>query len=246
MESKKMYLANFNLTFGAKDEPLLKWIDDFVLPALRSGIKRKLSTKAEVMFKDVEIQEVFDGELILKGLILKDTTIDIYNQYDEEEGLLEKEEHHKSAPYSVFMIYLKNHRMVLVKRQSGSPDLRLFTSTVMDILKEYRKIENARRRESGECLLPFAIIGIKGIKDERDISQALKDVKKIKKLTMKILPRNNELKSWDGLLDCLDDQIRRESNSRTMKIVINSPQSKVGVEKIIKETNGLVCCIVDI
>nr|DAP30022.1 MAG TPA: hypothetical protein [Caudoviricetes sp.] len=64
MESKKMYLANFNLTFGAKDEPLLKWIDDFVLPALRSGIKRKLSTKAEVMFKDVEIQEVFDGELI--------------------------------------------------------------------------------------------------------------------------------------------------------------------------------------
>ena len=55
---KKMYLANFNLTFGVNDEPLLDWLDEFIIPALNSGIKRELSNKSLIMFEDAKIEEV--------------------------------------------------------------------------------------------------------------------------------------------------------------------------------------------
>ena len=61
MENKSMYLANLNITFGVNDEPLLKWLDEFVLPALTSGIKREIKSKnkkepTRVLFKDVDVE----------------------------------------------------------------------------------------------------------------------------------------------------------------------------------------------
>ena len=242
---KKMYLANFNLTFGADDEPLLKQLDEFVIPALNSGIKRELSNKSLIMFEDVKIEEIEKDNLVLTGVIIKDKVVDVYNEYTEE-GLINTDKHYPSAPYSVFMIFLHNHRMVLIKRQSESPDLRLFTSSLMEILKNYRKIVNKERKVEKIPLLPYAVNGIKGIKDEKDISNALKEVKKVKKLTLKLLPRNNEWGGWDGLIDGLDEQIRKESASKTVKVVVTSPQSKPGVERILKETNGLLQTELDV
>ena len=181
---KKMYLANFNLTFGMKDEPLLNWLDEYVIPALNSGIRREMSNTT-VMFENVKVEEIEKGQLILTGVIIKDTVLDIYNQYSDESGLIDTEQHHKSAPYSVFIIFLHNHRMALVKRQSGSPDLRLFVSSLMEVLKEYRKKENKVRKEKNAPLLPYAVNGIKGIKDEKDISVALQSVGK--KVNIKII-----------------------------------------------------------
>lgn len=237
---KKMFLANFNLTFGSQEEPLLEWLDEFVIPALKDGIKRTMTNKTKVMFENVELVEISENEFILQGIIIKDKLVDIYNQYDDETGLMDTDEHYRTSPYSSFIIYLKNHRMALIKRQSESPDLRLFSSTIQYVLKEYRKKENKKRKEGEEKILPYAVVGIKGIKDEKDISKALKDVEKIRKLTMNILPRNNELDKWNGLLDSLDEQVRKESKSKNVKLIVNSPQSKAGVINIITSTTGLV------
>lgn len=237
---KKMFLANFNITFGNNEEPLLNWLDEFVIPAMNSKRVRKVSEKTSTMFENVRIVEIEKDCLVLTGIIIKNTVIDIYNQFTKEKGLIDTDEHHDSAPYSVFMIFLHNHRMALVKRQSESPDLRLFSSTFVDILKEYRKDENRKRKEENIPLLPYAINGIKGIKDEKDISKALQSVKKINKFTLKLLPRNNEWGGLDGLIDGIDEEIRKASSGKSLKIIVPSPKSKSGVEKIIKNTNGLV------
>jgi hypothetical protein len=42
------------------------------------------------------------------------------------------------------------------------------------------------------------------------------------------------------------EQIRKESGSKTVKVVVPSPQSKFGVEKILKETNGLLQTELDV
>ena len=34
MESKQMYVADINVVFGKEEEPLIRYIDDIVLPAL--------------------------------------------------------------------------------------------------------------------------------------------------------------------------------------------------------------------
>lgn len=245
METKKMYLANFNVTFGDKEESLLTWLDEFVIPALNSGIRRVVSEKLSYMFRDVEVKE-YNNELVLEGIIIKDTTLDIYNQLDEASELIDTEQHPKSSPYSVFMIFLKNHRMVLIKRQSGSPDLRSFSSTLVSVIKEYRKKENKVRKENRKELLPCMINGIKGIKDAADIKSALKDVKRIKKLTMKVLPQNNEIGGLYGIIDGLQNEVRKKSQSKTLNIVVVSPNSKSGVEEIIKNAEDLVEVSMDV
>nr|DAN97758.1 MAG TPA: protein of unknown function (DUF4747) [Caudoviricetes sp.] len=245
MENKSMYLANLNITFGVNDEPLLKWLDEFVLPALTSGIKREIKSKnkkepTRVLFKDVDVEEIENGELVLKGVIIKDTVLDIYNQLDEKEELVDDEQHPKSAPYSTFMIFLKNHRMVLVRRQAGSPDLRLFSSTLSEILKKYRKQENKRRKEENIPYLPSPIVWLKGIKTDTTIKEVLNEVSRIKNVTLILKPRNNENGGLDDLVDGLDNQILKIVCSKQLKLSINSPNSIEGVEKIIKEASPIL------
>ena len=245
MELKKMYLANFNVTFGSKEEPLLTWLDELVIPAMNSGYKREVSEKLSYLFQNVQVSE-YNNELVLEGIIIKDKTVDIYNQLDEKSSLIDTNQHLNTAPYSAFMIFLKNHRMVLVKRQSESPDLRSFSATLINSIKEYRREQNKIRKENGETLLPYMICGIKGIKSEANIEEALKDVKRVRKLTMKILPQNNEVGGLYGIIDGLQNEVRKRSQSKALRVVVTSPESKKGVEDIIKSTEDLVEISMDV
>lgn len=235
-----MYLANFNVTFGAKDDPLLEWLDEFVIPALTQGFKRKLSDRTKVMFEDVKIVDIGNEEYVLQGVIIKDTILDIYNEYDEENGLQDVEHHPKSAPYSTFVIFLKNHRMVLVRKQAGSPDLRLFASTIMDIFRMYRREENKKRKVEGMDDLPNAIVSVRGITSHSSIEDFMKKVKKVKSVTFILKPRNNENGGLYGLLDQLDEKVRKKSESKLAKVVIASPGSMGAVAGLINDVEGFV------
>lgn len=239
MEKKKMYLANLNVTFGQNDEPLIKWIDDFVYPALQSNFKRKVNNKTKVMFENVKLEKI-DDDYVLKGIIIKDTILDILNEYDEKNGLIEVNHHPKSAPYSAFIIFLKNHRMVLVRNQSGSPDLRLFGSTFSQSLKKYRQEKNKLRKERNEELLPDYIVTVKGIASRASIDEFMKKVKKIKSVSFIMKPRNNEQGGLYNLLDDLDEKIRKQAGSKCAKIIVNNPESKAAVTKMLNETDGLI------
>ena len=94
--------------------------------------------------------------------------------------------------------------------------------------------------ENGNVLLPYAIIGIKSLKSVKDISEALKDVKKINKMTIKMKPSNNEFgEDMSNILGGLDEKIRKRSESKLLKVTVSSPKSIQGVKKIIENTNGL-------
>ena len=127
MAEKQMTIADLNVVFGKEEEPLLKRMDDIVLPALQSGIIRPASENTRFLFEDCQIVEM-NGELVLKGIIIKDTILDVMSEYTEA-GLRKTDKHFPSSPYSIFMIFLKNHRMVIVKNQSGSPDIRSFKTS---------------------------------------------------------------------------------------------------------------------
>lgn len=239
MDKKKMYLANLNVTFGKDDEPLLKWIDEFVYPALQMDYKRKINNKTKVMFENVSI-EMIEDEYVLKGIIIKDTILDILNEYDEKKGLIDVNSQAKSAPYSAFMIFLKNHRMVLVRNQSGSPDLRLFASSFSQTLKNYRTVQNKIRKEEGTDQLPDYTVTVRGIASRASVEEMMEKVKKVKKLTFIMKPRNNENGGLYNLLDGLDEEIRKKSQSKLAKYTIVNPESKTAVTQMISETEGLI------
>lgn len=50
METKEMYIADLNMVFGKKNEPLLSHINDVVLPALQSNLFRETGKNNTIIF----------------------------------------------------------------------------------------------------------------------------------------------------------------------------------------------------
>jgi len=238
MEKKQMMIADVNLVFGKKEEPLLKWIDEIILPALNSGKERIASESVKFLFEDCEVVD-FEGELVLKGVLIKDMVLDVMSEYNKDSGLQKTNKHFPSSPYSIFMIFLKNHRMMLVKNQSSSPDIRSFKTSLKYTLKEYILKENERRRKVGDKLLPHARLNISGIKTTESVKESLKDVEKITELTFQFFPLNAE---WDtdSVFGGIDSAIRKVICSKKGRMIFPSPNSIDGVARVIEETDGLV------
>ena len=236
-EKKQMSVGDLNVVFGKHEEPLLEWLDEIILPALNSGIIRIASENTRFIFEEWEVVE-FDHELILKGILIKDTNLDVMSEYTED-GLKKTNKHFPSSPYSVFMIFLKNHRMLIVKNQSGSPDIRSFKTTFTYVVKEYIYTQNLIRKENKMELLPFVRVNVSGIKTSQSVKTALQDVERINELTFQFYPLNAE---WDynPIFGGIDSAIRRVIGSKRGKMVFPSPTSKDGVAEVIEQTEGLV------
>ena len=239
METKQMYIANVNVVFGKDCEPLIKRIEDIVIPALTSGICRESTQKTKFIFKNVKLCEIEEDEYVIQGLIIKDTVLDIMSEFTPSGDLEKTNKHIPSAPYSAFLIYLRNHRMVLVKNQKGSPDMRSFTSTFKEVIKSYISNNNAEYKDNPEALLPFPSINIAGIKTNKSIKETLKDVSKINELTLKLYPLNAEW-DFDPIFGGLSNEVRKMIGSKKGKVVYTSPESKNGVADLIEATSGYV------
>ena len=236
--TRQLYVANINVVFGKEEEPLIERIYDIIIPALTSGIVRQASSKTKYIFDSVCLKEIAKDEWVIQGIIIKDTVLDVMSEYTQNKGLQMTEKHIPSSPYSFFMIYLKNHRMVLVKNQSGSQDIRSFTGTFKEILKRYVVKFNHETANETEKL-PFPSIAITGIKTAASVKESLKDVEKINELVIKFFPLNSE---WDyePVYGGIDEKIRKRIQSKNGRMVFPSPQSKEGVAEMIEETEGLV------
>lgn len=239
METKQMYVADLNVVFGKEEEPLIKHIDDIVLPALQRGSYIEASERTGYIFENVQLNEIEENEYIIQGILIKDTVLDIMSEYSREKGLEKTNKHYKSSPYSVFLLYLKNHRMLLVKNQPGSPDIRSFGSAFREAVRGYVAQQNRKRKSSGEEVLPMPKTHIAGIKTAQNVKEALKDVEKISQLIFKFYPLNSE---WDygSVFGQIDKTIRKEIGSKKGRMVFPSPKSKDGVAEIIESTEGLV------
>lgn len=237
MDIKQMVVADLNLVFGKKEEPLLARIDDIVMPALKSGIERKGSEETRYIFDDCEMVE-YEDDLVIRGLLVKDMVVSVESEYSDGE-LQKAHKKFSMAPYSAFIIFLRNHRMVLVKNQSESPDIRSFKVSLKYVLKEFVFAENKKRKFDKMTLLPRPILFVTGIKTSQSVKNALEDVEQITELTFRLNPLNAEW-DYDPVFGGIDKAIRKVIGSKNGKMVFPSPTSKDGVAEVIEKTEGLV------
>lgn len=148
MSLKKVEVANFNVVFLEKENeaPLLQYFDSIVMPALQSGIKR-IDGDTSYLFTDVKIVKDEKNEYVLIGNIVKKTVIEIKSDLDVAGNLVDKDDRYSAAPYSAFAIYLKNHRMIYVPNQKGSPTIKTFSTVVKYVLSEYIKKYNGEQED---------------------------------------------------------------------------------------------------
>ncbi len=232
-----MIVANFNVVFGTKEEPLLKYFDTIMLPALKSEFIRKKGD-SEYVFLNISVTEVDKDDFVLTGIIVRETAIEIKSKFANG-NLISTDELHPTAPYSLFVIFLKNHRMVLVKNQKGSPDLRSFSATVKYFFKTFIRSENAKRKKLKMELLPYPTINIVGIPIKSSIEEALRKVAKINKLRLRFYPLNGDL-DFSGLFEGMTTDLRKTVGSKTGFIDLNTPTSTDGIIKVLTAAQGTV------
>lgn len=245
MAIKKVEVANFNVVFMEKhnEAPLLQYFDLIVMPALKSGIKR-IDGDTSYLFTDVEVIKDSENDYVLVGNIVKKTVIEIKSDLDLAGNLVDKDDRYSAAPYSAFAIYLKNHRMIFVPNQKGSPTIKTFSAVVKYVLSQYIKQYNAEQDD--ECkYLPYPYISIVGIPMRGKIEKALQDVYKIRKLTLRFYPLNGDLEFGDLFGGIITD-MRRKSNTKHGELVLKSPQNVNGVIEIVEQSRGTVKPIIDV
>lgn len=241
MENKQMYVADINTVFGKEEEPLIRYIDSIVFPALSSNMVANSTGKTKCLFEDVQIRNI-GGEYVLAGLLIKDTILEVLSEYTTQDGLKKTDKHFKSSPYSLFMIYLRNHRMMLVKNQNGSPDTRAFSFAFRTVIDRYIKQHNDQIRadvaNKNKMYFPYVRVKVSGIKTSASVKDALKDVEKITELTLKFYPLNSE---WDygNVFGDIDSKIRKVIGSSKGKMTFPSPENIDGVASVIEKTEGM-------
>lgn len=73
MDEKNMQFANFNITFGENNSPMLEYFEDIVFPAFNGDyIRGKRDELPRYFLEDVQIKEI-DDEYVMVGNYVKET-----------------------------------------------------------------------------------------------------------------------------------------------------------------------------
>lgn len=234
MSIKTSTLANFNCTFGEKNEPMLTYFNEIIYPAFTSKIIRRVYDD-EYFFDEIKVKEISHNRYALVGLLVKKTKLEVRTEYDYNKGVTFTHKFYDSAPISIFTIFLDNHRMLYTTNQKGSPNIKSFSATVKDVLIQYVKSYNENKPDNEK--VPYPIINIINLPSEKNIKEKLRDVKKIRTLTFRLFNPNGDFNisnTYDGMLQQLDDV-----GSKNGKFVINSPTKFSNVAQMISDTRGL-------
>ncbi len=238
---KYAQVANFNVVFGEDEKPMLECFDSIVFPALTSGITKKFGDN-ELLFKNIEIKQSGSGFLLI-GKIVKKTVLEVKSDLNEKGELVEKDEKYSAAPYSTFVINLRNHRMIYMLNQKGSPSLANFRSAIKNVFDIYIRQRN-RELEEGKKL-DYAITNVVGIPSVKSLDELLDNVDKVNSLMLRFYPLNGDM-DYTEVFGLLSNDLRKELDSKTGAITFNSPKSMAGIKKILAKAAGTIEAVIKV
>lgn len=130
---------------------MVDYFEKIIFPALKNELFKRKSKTCEHYLTDVKIvnlaDELDEPQLALVGIHIRRLLLEIKHDYIVEQGFIPIGETKYSAPYSTFILLLKNHRLIQFKDQAGSPDVRSLGATVREFIRQYRNnaIREVRR-----------------------------------------------------------------------------------------------------
>lgn len=236
MSKRSAQVANFNIVFGDKEQPMLDFFDKIIYPAMNVNIS-KVSDDNEYMFKNIEISKNKEDVYVLKGILVKKTILEIKSDLDEDGELIEKDEKYSAAPYSVFVVNLLNHRMIFMPNQKGSPSIANFRSTLKYVIDKYTNMQNKELDE--EQKLEYALVNVVGIPSAKTMDELLGNVKRINSLTLRFYPLNGDI-DYTEAFGILTTDMRKDVGCKNGEIVFKSPKSIEGIKKLLEKAAGTI------
>ena len=241
-EAKKANIANFNIVFNSKDgevknSPMIEYFNEIVYPALKQEKIISNNNDLNYLLMDVKLIELKDENLALCGIIVKDTILEIKSKLIEGE-LENTDESYETSPYSIFCIYLKNHRMILVRNQKGSPDLKSFSSVIKKLINSYIHENNGLRKKKKEKLLPKADINVVGIPIKGSLKSQINKIEKISKLKMNFYRLNSDT-DMSEINNFFRKNFLNDLESETGNIEANSPKNRDKIVELVESSEGM-------
>lgn len=261
--NKKIELANFNCTFGDSYEPMLQYFNKIVYPAFCDiDIIReyKVDENSSNKYYFTEIEIVFNENLgyILKGCIVKETIYKGKSKVDKNKKIIELdaniESGYEHAPYSIFGIILKNHRLFFIKNEGVSPSLVTFKATTKYCFEKYIEKINLEIHKSIkknlfeehsinplyrdlQFLPPFKLT-ITPFIEESTIQNTFDEIVDIEEVSIKFMPQNGD-PNFESVLELLY-QTRTLTDSEEIDTTYKKPKNRENIRRLIQVGNGIV------
>ncbi|ENZ33274.1 hypothetical protein HMPREF1084_01742 [Clostridium butyricum 60E.3] len=227
-------IANFNCTFGKENKPMLTYFKEIIYPAFTSGEIREVGDD-KYFFESVELKELNDGRIVLKGILVKKTKLEVKTEYDFEEGKIRfTDKLYDTAPISIFTLFLDNHRMLYTPNQKGSPGIASFSATIKYMIKKVVRDYNINVPKDDR--IPYPEIDIVDIPSKKEIKEKLKSVKHISKLSFKIFNKNGDINTEDAF-EWMEEDLK-ELGAKNSEFTITSPTRFDKVVERIDQSKG--------
>ncbi len=245
----KVEFVNYTLTFGS-EKVLLDAFHEIVEPSFASQKYIRKTRTASWFFMDVKLinlDKSLDVPILgLTGRFVKKTKLKRSQVLTSDNQLKEDQRELDSAPSSIFLLILNNHRLLFCKEMSGAPDIDNFLKTSQYCLgKAYTdhierevakldlsasfEIQGARKLLVHD--LPFPSLRITPLLDGEELSGFIDRFSIINKLTIKLLKTNKDEIDNDDFWDSIEKK-KEEINGDNFKIEISSTTHSLNKEVV--------------
>jgi hypothetical protein len=234
--------ANFICHFG--NDVLLDYLNEIVLPAFLNGRRTRMYGNSKYLLLDVKVVNL-KSDLepsaqtpAIIGRFVMDTELQ-RDQILVDGKIVHDTQKIKSAPSSLFVLLLDNHKLIYSKQVSGAPGLSAFRTTAELILKwrwrEYinelsdqnkaarevdAKIPKITKRALFESIQAphLEIVPLAG---SRNLTNLVSQFKILKEINIKVVRPNAELNN-DGLFNTVEEARSQVNADATNLIHRNS------------------------
>lgn len=245
--------ANFVCHFG--DAELLAYFDEIVYPAFFSGLKRKFG-KSKYFIHRPELVSLpkIDGQSnpAIVGRFVIDTEIS-REQIFQNGRIVEDKASMRTAPSSLFVLTLRDHKLFYVKEVPKAPGLSAFRSTVERLMADTRSayiraLYLQLRKESDENpnmpkvtlktlteSIPPPSLNIVPLSSVSSMSGFLNQFSKLKEVRVKMITPNSEIDN-EGIFNGVRE-VKDAMNAETATITYRNNDEGLDV-KVAKKHVG--------
>lgn len=205
---KTAEFANFICHFG--EQELLDHATDIVIPAfLNTQFKRKYGTTDYFLHECsvVNISHNDEAEPAIAGRFIKDTLLS-REQIFSAGTIVSNREFMKSAPSAIFLLRLRDHKLIYCRETAHAPSLQEFRSAALTFLrmahetalklallpfKGKRDETSAEARKRINDSMPEPTLEIVSLSSESSISEFLDQFAKLQKIRFTLVDPNHEI-----------------------------------------------------
>lgn len=204
--SKQIEFANFICRFG-DEKVLLDLAEEVVIPAFLINRLRDYGDTSYFFYQTqiIELQKGDSPVIGIVGRFIKDTLLEREQVFDKQTGLVRDHQSIRSAPSSVFLLILNNHKLIYLHETANAPNLAAFRATAEKFIRmshkefinktydEKKGGEAAVTKKALQETFPYPRIDIIPLSSDASFEEFVRQYDVLRSVQIRFVQTNSEL-----------------------------------------------------